>query len=232
MTAAGAALFQANCASCHGAAGAGTQYGPALLESGAAAADFYLRTGRMPLGAPNQPAVRQVQRLSPAEVQALVAHVGSLGGPAIPQVTQDGDLVRGRSLFIENCAACHGATGAGNAVGGGFNALSLGEADTTEIAEAMLIGPGAMPRFQLAQPDRDAVIAYVVSLRTATQPGGYSIGGVGPVAEGFVALFLGVGSLLLIARRVGAAAHPVPAAGEGPATPEQPGPDPGPETPP
>ena len=42
-------LFLTSCASCHGAEGAGTDLGPSLEDAGAAAADFQLSTGRMPL---------------------------------------------------------------------------------------------------------------------------------------------------------------------------------------
>ncbi len=46
----GESLFREECASCHGFAGEGVDgLGPDLRGAGAAAADFYLRTGRMPL---------------------------------------------------------------------------------------------------------------------------------------------------------------------------------------
>src|SRR4029077_19949896 len=51
--AAGQAVYSARCASCHGSEGQGTALGPPLIGVGAAAADFQLRTGRMPFsGAP------------------------------------------------------------------------------------------------------------------------------------------------------------------------------------
>ena len=81
----GAALFLQNCASCHGPAGQGAAAGPPLLTAGAAGADFYLRTGRMPLGAPGQVPQRQDPHFDPEEIEALVAYVASLGvGPADP----------------------------------------------------------------------------------------------------------------------------------------------------
>jgi ubiquinol-cytochrome c reductase cytochrome c subunit len=45
----GLVLYRASCAGCHGQAGEGTQRAPSLIGVGAAAADFYLQTGRMPL---------------------------------------------------------------------------------------------------------------------------------------------------------------------------------------
>jgi ubiquinol-cytochrome c reductase cytochrome c subunit len=200
----GAALYLQNCASCHGPQGQGGGGGPSLIGVGAAGADFYVSTGRMPLGAPGQRPVRQQPKFDEAQIQALVAHVASFGqGPPIPQVNGNGDIHRGLELYTANCAACHAATGAGNAVGGGFVAVGLGQATNRQIAEAMLVGPGVMPTFQFSDADREAIIAYLGYLRSAPSPGGAPIGGIGPVAEGFVSVVLGLTALALIARFVG-----------------------------
>jgi quinol---cytochrome-c reductase cytochrome c subunit len=197
---AGRGLYVANCASCHGSAGQGTDNAPSLQSAGAAAADFYLRTGRMPLGAPGQQAVRQPVRFSEAQIEALVAYVASLGnGPAIPQVQAGGDVHRGWQLYSANCAACHSVSGAGNAIGGGFAAPDLSQATPQEIAEATLIGPGAMPRFGFSPSDEASIIAYLQYIRTAPSPGGAPISGIGPVAEGFVGLFVAVPILVILA---------------------------------
>jgi len=199
-----ATMYLQNCASCHGPGGQGGNGGPSLIGAGAAAADFYLRTGRMPLGAPGQQPVRQQPKFTDAQIQALVDYVASFGqGPAIPQVRSGGDVHRGWQLYTANCAACHAATGAGNAVGGGFVAVGLGLATPTQIGEAVEIGPGVMPRFAFSAADRDAIVAYLEYLRTAPTPGGAPIGGIGPVAEGFVAVVLGLTAVLLIVRFVG-----------------------------
>jgi ubiquinol-cytochrome c reductase cytochrome c subunit len=197
---AGRGLFTANCAACHGAGGQGGESGPSLVGVGAASADFYLRTGRMPLSAPGQRVVRQPPRFDDAQIQALVAYVDSLGpGPAIPQVGSGGDLHAGWELFQANCAACHNATGAGNAIGGGYVAVDLGEADPTTIGEATIIGPGAMPAFAFDDASLADIAAYVRWLRDAPTPGGAPIGQVGPVAEGFVAVAIGLPLLVLVA---------------------------------
>jgi ubiquinol-cytochrome c reductase cytochrome c subunit len=200
----GAALFLQNCASCHGPAGLGTEAGPSLLTAGAAGADFYLRTGRMPLGAPGQVPQRQDPHFAPEEIEALVAYVASLGdGPVIPQVTTGGDVHRGWELYTANCAACHGASGAGNAVGGGSSAASLHAAEPLDVAEAMIVGPGVMPRFTFDQRDQDAIVAYVQFLRNSPSPGGVPLGGFGPVSEGFVAVVVGLSLFVALARWVG-----------------------------
>jgi ubiquinol-cytochrome c reductase cytochrome c subunit len=198
-------LYRANCASCHGPRGEGTSIGPTLIGVGAASADFYLRTGRMPMGAPGQQPVAQQPAFDEAEIQALVSYVARFGGggPSIPQVSAGGDVHDGRTLYTANCAACHAATGSGNAVGGGFAAVGIRETDPTTIAEAMAIGPGAMPPFDFADADRDAIIAYIAFLRTSASPGGLPIGGLGPVAEGFVAVAIGLLLLVLAAIFVG-----------------------------
>ena len=82
----GAGLYQANCARCHGAQGNGlTGQGPSLKDAGALRADFYLRTGYMPLGNPHDQPSRSRVLFTEGELRALVGFVASLGhGPAIP----------------------------------------------------------------------------------------------------------------------------------------------------
>ena len=199
----GRTLYLQSCASCHGPDGRGTANGPDITAAGAAGADFYLRTGRMPLSGPGQPNTRVTPVLSQPDIQALVGYVASLGkGPQIPQVSTSTDLGRGWSLFIQNCAACHGAAAGGGAIGGGFVAPPLQQATPVEIAEAMRVGPGVMPVFKFSQQDQDAIVAYVLQLRNGPSPGGLSLAGLGPVPEGFVAVVVGMGLLLLIARRI------------------------------
>lgn len=200
----GGQLYLTSCASCHGAQGAGTASGPDIRNAGAALADFMLRTGRMPLADTGAPAVRGRPYFSDADRQALVAYVASLGsGPAIPQVvTNAADVNAGRNIYTANCAACHGPAGGGGAVGGGFVAPALTQADPTTVGEAVITGPGPMPRFSFAPDQLNNLSAYVEYLRDAPHPGGATSPEVGPVTEGFLAgvtLLL----LLLVARWVG-----------------------------
>ena len=75
-----------------------------------------------------------------------------------------------------------------------------------QIAEAIRIGPANMPRFSgnLSDAQVRDVVAYVTqNIQHPVDPGGADLGGVGPVAEGFVALLLGVGGLALICFWIG-----------------------------
>lgn len=93
--AAGKALFIAHCQSCHGVDGAGGSNGsPELIDVGAAAADFYLSTGRMPLNNPSDEALRHRPYFNDTEIRQLVAYVNALpaingtdkSGPTIPTI--------------------------------------------------------------------------------------------------------------------------------------------------
>jgi len=202
----GKVIYDSSCAACHGMQGEGTPNGPALTASGAASADFMLRTGRMPLSAPGQPVTRGRPAFSDADIQALVAYVASLGtGPPIPgvQVNDNSDLAAGRAAYIANCAACHGAGGSGDAVGGGFVAPPLLDTAPTQVGEAIRIGPGVMPVFdpnQISDKDLSSIAAYLASLRDRSSPGGISVGGVGPVAEGYIAWLIYLTAFLLVVR--------------------------------
>ena len=199
----GEQLFLTSCAACHGPQGAGTADGPDIRSAGAALADFELRTGRMPLGDQGPPARRGTPKFDDADINALVAYVASLGsGPDIPNVVVSGaDLNAGRRLFVANCSACHGPAAGGGAVGGGFVAPALTSADPTTVGEAVVTGPGPMPRFSFSPDDLDNLAAYVQFLHDPPHPGGATAPAVGPVTEGFIA-GLALLALLLVARWV------------------------------
>ena len=63
-----------------------------------------------------------------------------------------------------------------------------------------------MPRFtgNLTNAQVRDVVAYVAeTIQHPANPGGFALGGVGPVAEGFVALLFGVGLLALVGYWIG-----------------------------
>ena len=202
----GERLYQVSCSTCHGTSGEGVGPWPAIEDAGEAAADFQLRTGRMPFaGEPGDQAARKPPAFDEQGIRDLVAFVASLGeGPEIPEVELDDALLpRGQDLFAANCAPCHGATANGGAVGAGAIAPPLMQSEPRIVAEAMITGPGQMPAFDLPEDDRNAVVTYTEYLRGADNPGGLAIGGIGPVPEGFVAWLVGVGLLVLIVYLIG-----------------------------
>jgi ubiquinol-cytochrome c reductase cytochrome c subunit len=203
----GVSLYLQSCAACHGPGGSGSAVGPPLIGVGAASADFMLRTGRMPLAAPDAPMVARDPVFTDEQIRDLVSYVASLGdGPPIPDVQVAGaDLAQGRDLFIGSCAACHGPGAGGDAVGGGFVAPPLLGVDPVTVGEAIRTGPGVMPVFgpgQISDEELDDIAAYLVYLEEEAAPGGLTIGGSGPVVEGYVAWLVGMGLLLLAARRI------------------------------
>jgi ubiquinol-cytochrome c reductase cytochrome c subunit len=206
----GRALYEANCSTCHGLGAEGTANGPSLQGVGPASVDFMLRTGRMPLANPADQSVRGEPKFTPTEIDALIAYVASIapGGEPIPTVdTSAGDLALGAEVFLNNCAGCHGAGASGDSIGGGQIAPSLDPADPTEIGEAVRIGPGLMPRFgpeTIDQRELDSLAAYLVWLRDHGDEGGVQLGRVGAVAEGLVAVVVGLGILILVLRLTGA----------------------------
>jgi ubiquinol-cytochrome c reductase cytochrome c subunit len=196
----GAELYVTACASCHGSGGGGTSIAPSIVDAGAASVDFQLRTGRMPASAAGAQPPAKPPAFDEQQIRDLVAYVASFGdGPAIPEVRLDDELLpRGQELFVANCAPCHGATISGGAVGGGAVAPSLRDSTPLIVAEAMVTGPGQMPTFDLAQRESDAIATYVEFMIHAPNPGGFSIGHIGPVPEGFVGWFVGMLGMVVI----------------------------------
>jgi ubiquinol-cytochrome c reductase cytochrome c subunit len=204
----GADLFQLHCALCHGTQGRGLEGpgpsgGPSLVGVGPASVDFMVRTGRMPMQDQRDPLRRGPSDFSETERAALVAFVSSLApgeGPEIPDVGgwPEADLSAGLAQFTTNCAACHGPTAAGIAVGQNDVSSDLSVAEPIEIAEAIRTGPGVMPVFDddvMPVDELEATVAWVMHLREREAPGGVSVGRSGPVSEGAVAWIVGLGLL-------------------------------------
>jgi ubiquinol-cytochrome c reductase cytochrome c subunit len=204
------AVFLSDCAVCHGSSGRGTAAGPSLTGAGAATIDYWVSTGRMPLAADHHGARinRRKPSYPPEEIAALVDYVAKLtgGGPAIPHISTAGaDAAAGGVLYRLNCAACHSWAGTGGALEQ-REAPSLFAATPTQIAEAVRTGPDPMPRFgEAALTDKQLadVIAYVRVLDHSDNRGGDPLGGAGPLAEGAVAIVIGLGVLLVVTRLIG-----------------------------
>lgn len=206
----GQTLFDENCSSCHGLGAGATSLAPSLLGRGAATIDLWVSSGWMPLAVPTAQPSRGPDRFTRAQTIAIANYVASLkpGGFSIPSGDMTGASVSaGQNLFSENCAGCHTITGSGDALSGQLNAPSLHGLNPTMITEAIITAPGNMPRFYpgalTAAQVRD-VVAYVSKdIGHPDNVGGIGLGGNGPVAEGFIGLFIGVGACLLFALWVG-----------------------------
>ncbi|WP_029089262.1 cytochrome c [Brevibacterium album] len=197
-------LFVANCATCHGMNAEGTENGPGLIGVGAAAVDFQVGTGRMPLQMHGpQGQVKQPQ-FSEEQIAQMAGYVASLGpGPAVPEEeflnTAEGDAAAGGGLFRTNCAMCHNVVGAGGALTRGKYAPNLSEVSEKHLYEAMQTGPQNMPIFNdanLSPEEKRDVITYVREVSEETAPGGFKLGSLGPVSEGLFIWFFGLAAVI------------------------------------
>jgi ubiquinol-cytochrome c reductase cytochrome c subunit len=210
----GRELFLVGCATCHGQNGEGvltkdgTQYGPPLAGVGAAAVDFQVGTGRMPMAQPGAQAEPKTPVFDEEEIADLAAFVASLGpGPAIPDESdyslegmseeeRDEAIARGGQIFLTNCTACHNFEGSGGAMPRGGQAPKIRGVEPKFIYEAMLTGPQSMDTFSNGNLPPDAkrdVIAYLEALDEQPGYGGFGLGGLGPVSEGLFAWLVGIG---------------------------------------
>lgn len=207
----GQSLFNLNCSSCHGLGAGGSAVAPNLVGLGPATIDFWVSTGRMPLADPVVQPARKPVRFTRNQILDIVAYVTSLGpgGPLIPDISgyKKASLSEGASLFALNCAGCHTITGAGDALAYGAQAPSLHSATPEQVAEAIRTGPASMPRFNsanISQSQLDSLVRYVTqSIQKPANIGGYGLGGIGPVAEGFIGLLIGLGLIMLFAFWIG-----------------------------
>jgi ubiquinol-cytochrome c reductase cytochrome c subunit len=203
----GRTLFVQNCSSCHGLMAQGTATGPSLIGVGSAAVYFQVSTGRMPLKEFEAEAARKPPVLNDEQTRAVAAYIQALGGgPEIPspaQVSTAGaDAGLGQQLFTENCSQCHNFVGAGGALTYGKYAPALTASTPTQIYTAMQTGPEAMPVFNdttITPSQKRDIISYITETRSEPNPGGFSLGRIGPVTEGLVGWIGGVGALILAA---------------------------------
>ena len=197
----GEALFNANCATCHGIDAVGTENGPSLIGVGAASVDFQVGTGRMPMQMQGPQARVKPLQFTQEQTTEMAAYVASLApGPGIPDrefLASEADMTRGAELFRINCAMCHNVAAAGGALTEGKFAPELQTVDPVHLYEAMVTGPQNMPVFSdtnLTPEDKRDIIASIRWMTDNTSMvGGYNLGAVGPVAEGLFIWVFGIG---------------------------------------
>lgn len=196
----GQKLFLANCATCHGTNAEGSADGPSLIGVGAAAVDFQVGTGRMPMQMQGIQAQLKPGQFNDEQTKQLAAYVASLGaGPTIPDDeyldVSKGDAANGAKVFLANCAMCHNAAGVGGALTRGKFAPTLMGVSEKHIYEAMETGPQNMPVFNdanITPEEKRDVITYLKSQEVNASVGGFKLGSLGPVSEGLLIWTLGL----------------------------------------
>jgi ubiquinol-cytochrome c reductase cytochrome c subunit len=200
----GRQIYETSCISCHGRNAQGVpDRGPSLIGVGAAAVEFQVATGRMPLARQEAQASRKEPLLSRDEARKIGQYIEELGGgPQLPDgddLHSGGDIARGGELFRINCSSCHAFSANGGALSSGKSAPSLEHATDRDFYAAMLTGPQNMPVFgdnQLTPQEKRDIIAYVQSLKSDQDPGGFGMGRYGPVPEALVIFLVGMVALV------------------------------------
>lgn len=217
LIAEGKALYDVSCTTCHGQNLQGVEdRGPSLIGVGEGSTYFQVSSGRMPMQYNEAQAARKRPRFNEEQTLALAAYVQSHGGG--PEIVRDAngevaqeslrgasgeaapeDIARGSELFRLNCASCHNFTGRGGALSAGKYAPVLDPANEQELYQAMLTGPQNMPKFsdrQLTPEEKKDIIAFIRSNAETASPGGYALGGLGPVTEGAAMWLIGIVALI------------------------------------
>ena len=209
----GKQLFDNSCISCHGREAQGVVgRGPSLIGAGAAAVEFQVGTGRMPMTRQEAQAEEKQPLFDKTQTKQLAQYVQELGGgPQLPtgELTESLEqnpeaLARGGELFRVNCSSCHGFGGGGGALSSGKFAPSLHDASPETIYAAMLTGPQNMPVFgdnELTPDEKRQIITYVtMQLQEDKDPGGlFNLGRYGPVTEGLAIFAVGITILVFTA---------------------------------
>ena len=170
----GATLFADNCAACHGAQGGGGPGFPRLNDSDwlwGNEADTIYETLRVGINSAHpdtryaqMPAFGHDELLTRAQIDLLVPYVMALSSPGSDRTAE------GAALFAENCASCHGETGAGQIEMGTPNLTDTiwqyggsAEAIHTTLQNGR---QGLMPTWEqrLTPADRKILTLYVLGL--------------------------------------------------------------------
>ncbi len=173
----GRAIFNENCAACHAVGGAGRPGFPVLADDdwiwGGKLADIE-QTIRHGIRATNDSDTRNnvMPRfgidglLKPEQITDVASFVASLSGGEADAAAAE----RGKAVFAENCAACHGPEGKGVAEMGGPNLTDsiwlYGDGMTAILAQINLPKQGVMPAWQgrLSDAQIKMLAVYVHSL--------------------------------------------------------------------
>jgi quinol---cytochrome-c reductase cytochrome c subunit len=199
----GRQLYSDSCITCHGRNLEGIKgMGIPIVGVGQSAVYFQVSTGRMPLAGQGTEAVRKPQKFDEQQTLDLAAYIQSVGGgPTLPKGSLRTTMLgQGGELFRLNCAACHNFVGRGGALSAGKNAPDLYQATDKQIYTAMQTGPENMPVFsdnEITPQQKKEILSYIQTQKASKDPGGVSLGRVGPAAEGIMNWVVGVGTLMI-----------------------------------
>ena len=179
-TGSGAAIFEANCAGCHGSNG-----GNLVPTSLSLSQLVEITTG----GRGNMPAFSGT--LSSADIQLVSEFLfGGNGAPTTTTTTVPGFVPDGATVWAGSCAGCHGAQGEGGS-GGAVAGTTLTRPDVITLTTN---GGASMPAFsdRLAPEQIAAIADFVLSLSGSDailQGGGHTYATLcaschGPAGEG------------------------------------------------
>ncbi|MFN4281780.1 MAG: cytochrome-c oxidase, cbb3-type subunit III [Alphaproteobacteria bacterium] len=151
----GRSAYAVNCSQCHGSGAAGAKGYPNLNDDdwlwGGTLAEIErtlrvgIRGAHAETRVSDMPAFGRDGILTPAQIGDVADFVRSLSEPA----PASSGLERGKALFAENCAACHGETGRGNR-----------ELGAPNLADALWLYGG----------DKASVVASIAASRRGVMP--------------------------------------------------------------
>ncbi len=169
----GAALFANWCAACHGPGGDGTNLGPPINRAGVLAKDDDFLSIITSEGIPGTSMIDFKKRLTAQEIEDVIAFMRTWE-PRQPAAPGEGDPARGTTLYIGNCAPCHGSNGEGDALGPPLNLTDVLVKDDDFLRTITREGiPGtAMIDFgtRMNAQDIDDVIAFMRTWQPKARP--------------------------------------------------------------
>ena len=165
---AGAKLFQAHCATCHGQKGEGgtgpTLATPRLMRADSEAALFkIIREGSAGTEMPGT-------RLEAVQLKELADYVRRLG--QLPREKMSGDIERGRQLYLSKgeCASCHAINGEGSAYAPDLSEIGL-RRGAQHLMTSLLEPEADVPKSYLQFRAGTAVTDNFVLVRVVTKEG-------------------------------------------------------------
>lgn len=176
----GRTLFGDNCAACHGAAAKGNKGFP-NLTSGAwlwgGTPDAIAETIRVGINSTHpktrvaqMPAFGRDQILKSADIEDVLAYLSSLG-PASVAASRAGDVAKGKVVFTDTCAVCHGDDARGKQDVGSpdlTDAFWIYGGDAHSVYDSIWWGrQGHMPTWEgrLTSLERRILTLYVTDLQ-------------------------------------------------------------------